>query len=142
MAYTPEQIDKLHDMGYMPDWVWVQQNGRSAQQNFEYQRRKIYDQIAEREAAKRREEAKKEIEKQILEAILVTLEQATDGVAEETANDVVACINAALNGTPAPDGKKSFSAEIGAILGRALGEAPFKLLDEIFKDADERGKHR
>ena len=142
MAYTPEQIDRLHDMGYMPDWVWVQQNGRSAQQNFEYQRRKIYNQIAEREAAKRREEAKKEMEKQILEAILVTLEQATDGVAEETANDVVACINAALNGTPAPDGKKSFSAEIGAILGRALGEAPFKLLDEIFKEADERGKHR
>ena len=48
--------------------------------------------------------------------------------------------NAALNGTPAPASKKSFSVELGAMLGRALGQAPFKLLEEIFKDDEERRK--
>lgn len=138
MGYTPEQIDFLHSRGDMPDWVWVQQNGKSPQWNYEYQRRKIYQQIEEREAAKRREEAKKEIEKQLLEAILCTMEQGSEVVASAAADDIIASINAALTGTPAPASKKSFSAELGKMLGVALGQAPFKLLDEIFKDDEKR----
>ena len=138
MGFTPEQIDFLHSRGDMPDWAWVQQNGKSPQWNYEYQRRKIYQQIEEREAAKRREEAKKEIEKQLLEAILCTMEQGSEVVASAAADDIIASINAALTGTPAPASKKSFSAELGVMLGRALGQAPFKLLDEIFKDDEKR----
>jgi len=122
----------------MPDWAWVQQNGRSPQWNYEYQRKKFLREIEEREAAKRREEAKKEIERQLLEAIAMTMEQGSEMMVEATANDIVASINAALNGTPAPASKKSFSVELGAMLGRALGQAPFKLLEDIFKDDDRR----
>ncbi|MBR5599263.1 MAG: hypothetical protein IKW39_04405 [Alphaproteobacteria bacterium] len=140
MAFTPEQADYYHDRGMMPDWAWVQQNGRSPQWNYEYQKAKIYRELEEREAAKRREEAKKEIERQLLEAIVSTMEQGSEMVADAAADDIVASINAALNGTPAPASKKSFSVELGAMLGRALGQAPFKLLEEIFKDDEERRK--
>ena len=138
MAFTPEQADFYHDRGMMPDWAWVQQNGRSPQWNYEYQKRKFLMEIEEREAAKRRAEAKKEIERQLLEAIVSTMEQGSEMVADAAANDIVASINAALNGTPAPASKKSFSVDLGAMRGRALGQAPFKLLEEIFKDDEER----
>lgn len=138
MGFTPEQIDFLHSRGNMPDWMWVHQNGKSPQWNYEYQKRKMYQQIEEREAAKRREEAKKELEKQLLEAIAMTMEQGSEVVASAAADDIIASINAALTGTPAPASKKSFSAELGVMLGRALGQAPFKLLDEIFKDDEKR----
>ena len=138
MAFTPEEADFYHDRGMMPDWAWVQQNGRSPQWNWEYQHRKILADLEAREAAKRREEAKKEIERQLLEAIAMTMEQGSEMMVDATANDIVASINAALNGTPAPASKKSFSVELGAMLGRALGQAPFKLLEEIFKDDEER----
>jgi hypothetical protein len=138
MAFTPEQADYYHDRGMMPDWAWVQQNGRSPQWNYEYQKAKMYRELEEREAAKRRAEAKKEIERQLLEAIVATMEQGSEMMAAATADDIVASINAALNGTPAPASKKSFSVELGAMLGRALGQAPFKLLEEIFKDDEER----
>ena len=138
MAFTPEEADYYHDRGMMPDWAWVQQNGRSPQWNYEYQKAKMYAEIEAREAAKRREEAKKEIERQLLEAIVSTMEQGSEMVADAAANDIVASINAALNGTPAPASKKSFAVELGAMLGRALGQAPFKLLEEIFKDDDRR----
>ncbi len=141
MPLTPEQADYYHDRGMMPDWAWVQQNGRSPQWNWEYQHRKMYEELEAREAAKRRAEAKKEIERQLLEAIAMTMEQGSDMMVEATANDIVASINAALNGTPAPASKKSFSVELGAMLGRALGQAPFKLLEEIFNDDENRRKH-
>lgn len=141
MPLTPEQADYYHDRGMMPDWAWVQQNGRSPEWNWEYQHRKMYEELEAREAAKRRAEAKKEIERQLLEAIAMTMEQGSDMMVEATANDIVASINAALNGTPAPASKKSFSVELGAMLGRALGQAPFKLLEEIFKDDENRRKH-
>ena len=138
MPLTPEQADYYHDRGMMPDWAWEQQNGRSPQWNWEYQHRKMYEELEAREAAKRRAEAKKEIERQLLEAIAMTMEQGSEMMVEATANDIVASINAALNGTPAPASKKSFAVELGAMLGKALGQAPFKLLEEIFKDDDRR----
>ena len=138
MAFTPEEADYYHDRGMMPDWAWVQQNGRSPQWNYEYQKAKMYRELEEREAAKRRAEAKKEIERQLLEAIAMTMEQGSEMMVAATADDIVASINAALNGTPAPASKKSFSADLGKMLGVALGQAPFKLLDEIFKDDEKR----
>lgn len=141
MAFTPEEADYYHDRGMMPDWIWVQQNGRSPEWNMEYQRKKMYRQIEEREAAKRREEAKKEIERQILEAIVMTMEQGVGTVADAAADDIINSINAAVSGGSGAGkalSNKSFSAELGVILGKALGQAPFKLLDEIFKDEDSR----
>ena len=141
MAFTPEQADYYHDRGMMPDWAWLQQNGRSPEWNMEYQRKKMYRQIEEREAAKRREEAKKEIERQILEAIVMTMEQGVGTVADAAADDIVNSINAAIGGGSGAGkalSNKSFSAELGVILGKALGQAQFKLLDEIFKDDNSR----
>lgn len=34
MAYTKEQIEYLHDSGKMPDWLYYQQNGAKAQENY------------------------------------------------------------------------------------------------------------
>lgn len=37
MAYTKEQIEYLHDSGKMPDRVYYQQNGATAQENYNRQ---------------------------------------------------------------------------------------------------------
>ena len=146
MAFTKEEADYYHDIGLMPDWAWVQQNGRSPQWNYDYQHRKIIEAEQQREAAKRREEAKKKIEQQILDAMVLTMQQGEELVANAAADDIIASINSAFGGSggaAAPSGgKKSFSAELGAMLGKALGEAPFKLLDDIFKDEDEHRSRR
>ena len=34
MAYTLEEIEYLHDTGKMPDWIYYQQNGKSATENY------------------------------------------------------------------------------------------------------------
>ena len=34
MAYTLEEIEYLHDIGKMPDWIYYQQNGKSASENY------------------------------------------------------------------------------------------------------------
>ena len=39
MAFSKEQIEYLHNTGKMPDWDYYQQNGGSAQEN--YNRQKI-----------------------------------------------------------------------------------------------------
>ena len=41
MALTLEQIEYLHDIGKMPDWAYYQQNGKTAQQNYAEQKRKL-----------------------------------------------------------------------------------------------------
>lgn len=142
MAYTPEQADYLHDIGLMPTRYWVMQNGRSPEYNWEYQKREMYKWIEDNERKKKREEAKKKIEQQILDAIVYTMSQGSDLVADAAADEVINTVNAAFGGGSVDsNGKRSFSADLGAILGKALGEAPFKLLDEIFEE-DERSRRR
>lgn len=139
MAFTIDEINYYHDRGQMPDWAWVQQNGRSPEWNYNYQKQKMYAEMRKREKAKQREEAKKQIEKQILDAIAYTMMEGEEQVANAAANDIISSINATFGGGSINTQhltNKSFSANLGAILGRALGEAPFKLLDEIFKDDD------
>ena len=34
MAFTPKEIEYLHDTGEMPDWIYYQQNGKTAQENY------------------------------------------------------------------------------------------------------------
>jgi len=40
MAFTPEQIEYLHNTGQMPDWAYYQQNRRSLQENYNEIKRK------------------------------------------------------------------------------------------------------
>lgn len=139
MKLTQDQIDYLHSRSLMPDWIWVQQNGRSPDWNYQYQRDKFRREINEREAAKQREKAKKEMQQQITDAVSSVLQQGSDTIAAATVEDVVSSIEAALNGKPITTQKRSFAADLGAMLGRALVDAPFKLLDDIFDD-DERSR--
>ena len=90
-----------------------------------------------RKLAKRREETKKEIQKQLIETLMYAMEQGIEVVAEATVDDIVSGIEAALGGKqPIKATKKSLSAELGEILGRALVQGPFKLLDDLFKYED------
>lgn len=51
MAYSKEMIERLHDLGWMPDWAYYQQNGRSAQENYEAQKAKILSRYSDQMAA-------------------------------------------------------------------------------------------
>ena len=42
---TQEEIEYYHNIGKMPDWVYYQINGKSPQQNYVEQRKKILDRI-------------------------------------------------------------------------------------------------
>lgn len=60
MSYTKQQADYLHDTGKMPDWVWLQQNGQTAQENYAYQKQKMKNENELREDFKRQLEAELE----------------------------------------------------------------------------------
>ena len=53
MAFSKEQIEYLHNTGKMPDWAYYQQNGGSAQENYNRQkleqRQRIAQQLQEKE---------------------------------------------------------------------------------------------
>ena len=73
MAYTKEQIEYLHERGKMPDWAYYQQNGATAQENYNRQIQAFRNRMLERY---QEEQQEKEIEKQIedkLEEILEDL---------------------------------------------------------------------
>lgn len=72
MAFSQEMIEKLHREGKMPDWAYYQQNGKSAQENWEEQHRKIMEWLHEQEAQKQLE---KDIEKQVYDAVEKALDE-------------------------------------------------------------------
>ena len=86
MALTPEQIEWLHDNGKMPDWAYYQQNGKSAQANFEEQTRKfradcikrIQEQERRKEEERRRKEEEKALEADIEKKAEAAIEKALD----------------------------------------------------------------
>lgn len=76
-----ERIEWLHDHGYMPDWVYYQQNGKSAQANWEEQHRKIYERIKMREEEQaRQKQIEAEIEAEIEKQLPDVLEKALDDI--------------------------------------------------------------
>ena len=79
MALTPEQIEWLHDNGYMPDWAYYQQNGKSAQENYNAQHKKMMEQYRQREAEQRRQAEEKALEKKLDKA----LEKALDDLLKD-----------------------------------------------------------
>lgn len=127
-------IEFYHDRGSLPDHFYYQLNGKSAEENYLEQKRKIHERI---EMRRKLEECKRQIEDETFQAIMIALEQSAGKLESEVANDVVNSIQAAFAGGsihPEALTNKTFSSEIAIALGKALGQAPFKLLDEIFKD--------
>ena len=53
MAFSKEQIEYLHNTGKMPNWAYYQQNGGSAQENYNRQkieqRQRITQKLQEKE---------------------------------------------------------------------------------------------
>lgn len=53
MAFSKEQIEYLHNTGKMPDWAYYQQNGATAQENYNRQkleqRQRMTQQLQEKE---------------------------------------------------------------------------------------------
>ena len=78
MAYTLEEIEWLHDNGWMPDWAYYQQNGKSAQANFSEQQRKIMEMERQREEEARRQAEEKEMEKKVEAEIEKKLDKALE----------------------------------------------------------------
>lgn len=84
MAYTPEQIDWLWRNGKMPDWVYFQTNGKSAQENYvlatERAKQRIIDNYNRKQEETRRKEESKKQEKQLEKDIEKQLEQSLEKV--------------------------------------------------------------
>ena len=91
MAYTKEQIEWLHEHGQMPDWAYYQQNGKTAQENWEEQHRKIMERYRQSEAEQRRQAEEKaqqkkleaELEKQLEKKLEKALEKALDDLLKD-----------------------------------------------------------
>lgn len=67
-----KEIERLHDKGLMPDWWYYQVNGKSAEENFNAQHKKMMEQYRERE---REQEEKAAIEKYVNEVLEKNLEK-------------------------------------------------------------------
>ena len=83
MAYTKEQIEWLHDNGLMPDWVYYQQNGKTAQENWNEQHRKITERYRQREAEQRRQAEEKALEKKLEADLEKQIEKALDDLLKD-----------------------------------------------------------
>lgn len=56
MAFSKEQIEYLHNTGKMPDWAYYQQNGGSAQENYNRQKLEQRQRITQKLQEKQLEE--------------------------------------------------------------------------------------
>lgn len=72
MAYTKEQIEYLHDSGKMPDWAYYQQNGATAQENYNRQIQAFRNRLRDKQ---KEEQQQKELEKRIEKKLEKKLEK-------------------------------------------------------------------
>lgn len=77
-----DEINMLHDKGLMPDWAWVQQNGRSEQENYIYMKEK---QQREFDASRRKQQQNEALEKYVSDLI----EKKLEGCLEKTLDDLL-----------------------------------------------------
>lgn len=89
MAYTKEQIEWLHDNGLMPDWAYYQQNGKTAQENWNEQHRKIMERCRQREAEERRQAEEKAREKKLEADLEKQLEKKLEKALEKALDDLL-----------------------------------------------------
>ena len=87
MALTPQEIERLHNSGQMPDWIYYQVNGKSAQENFEAQHRKMMEQYKQREEEARRQAEQKQFEKDLEKQMETKLEKTLEKVLEDLLKD-------------------------------------------------------
>ena len=70
-------LEYYHDSGLMPDWAYYQQNGKSAQENFAEQHRKMQKQFEERRRQEQQDAAlEKYVNKMVEEQLEDCLEKA------------------------------------------------------------------
>lgn len=77
-----DEINRLHDNGDMPEWVWTQINGRSAQENYMYIKEKQQKEYA---AARREKQQNEALEKYVSEMI----EEKLGDCLEKTLDDLL-----------------------------------------------------
>lgn len=76
MAQNKELIEYLHDSGKMPDLAYYQQNGATAQENYNRQIRAFSNGIRDRKQEKQQQkEIEEQIEKRLGDKIEETLEE-------------------------------------------------------------------
>lgn len=84
MAYTKDQIEWLWRNGKMPDWVYFQTNGKTAQENYalstERAKQRIIDAYNQRQEEARKQQEQKKQEKEIEKQIEAGLEKALQEV--------------------------------------------------------------
>lgn len=129
-----EYANKMYSMGKMPLRYWVQQNGRTAQENFNYQREKI---IKDAMRKKELEQLKKQIEEELFIANMTAIDESAGALEQDVATNVVNNISATFNGGIYPERLNSFSKQIAIGLGRAIGNMPFKLIEDFFDKYDD-----
>ena len=139
--FSQEQIEYLHEAGMMPDRYYYQQNGKSAYENYRIQKQRIREGIMDLYTEQRIQEALKEIQRLYEEAAIFSIEQSIDEAANVFADHMISCIDGTFSGgsiNPGSMKNKSFAVMLGAALGRAIGQAPEKLLEDLYKDRGKR----
>ena len=85
MSFTAEQIEYYHDSGKIPDLIYYQINGMSAQENYNIQKRKQQKEIMEQLQTRRRREQEAK-EQRELEA---EIERKACEMAEKAIEDIL-----------------------------------------------------
>lgn len=79
-----DEINRLHDSGDMPDWVWTQLNGRSAQENYMYIKEKQRREFREEQRQKQQDAALEKYMSEMIEKKLgVCLEKTLDDLLKD-----------------------------------------------------------
>ena len=79
-----DEINRLHDNGDMPDWVWTQLNGRSAQENYMYIKEKQRRECMEEQRPKQKDAALEKYMSEMIEKKLgVCLEKTLDDLLKD-----------------------------------------------------------
>lgn len=81
MALSKEDIELLHNAGKMPDWIYYQQNGKSASENYRAQKMKLKEQIqAAQNAVKAQQAAEESAADQVKKVLETELEKALEKI--------------------------------------------------------------
>ena len=86
----PDQSTLLsRQRGTLPDRYWYQLNGKSAQENYNAQHKKMMEQYRQREAEQRREAEEKALEKKLEADLEKQIEKKLDKALEKALDDLL-----------------------------------------------------
>ena len=115
-----QDIEYLHNLGLMSDQAYYQQNGKSIIDNYIMQQRKMHI-----------KQTKRKIYQQLFEALNYALNESTEKISDAAAAEIINSVHAAFDSGSSGKKGKRISSDLGTVLGRALGQAPFKAIDEL-----------